>query len=154
MTVALLLAIPGGASSRELDKADPAVLFAGGGTNLSNGVFFPGTAVYDEDNDEFIVAGPPLQVDRGKKVTFVNQDATALTNVHHVQSLDFKKVKIKKKSKKGKTRKMVRWVPLFDSGPVAGPTAAEIDTSKVKPGLYYYRCLTHQGMFGALEVVE
>lgn len=113
-------------------------LFAGAGTNLTNGVFFPGTAFCDSKGCE--MTGPPLQIDKGTNVIFINLDPAAITNGHRIMSL---------KHKKGRRRK-----PLFFSEQVDGPGKTILRTSKVKPGLYYYRCTTHFGMYGAIEVTK
>lgn len=119
------------------------VLFAGGGTNLTNGVFFPGTAECSGGECETIA--PPLQIEKGTDVEFVNLDWSFLTNGHRILSLKFRKIR-----KKGKTRKK----PLFFSEQVDGPGTTVMKTRHLKSGLYYYKCTTHGSMFGAIEVVE
>jgi plastocyanin len=109
-------------------------LFVGGGTNLSNGAFFPGTATYD--GKEFV--GVPLQIQQGQNIELVNTDAAVLTNAHAMVSW--------LKTKKGK--------PLFHSGYVRGPATATVDTSRLKPGVYPYYCSVHFGMYGLLEVTQ
>lgn len=120
---------------------DPTV-FAGGGTNLTNGIFFPGTTFYDSEAKEFTLIGPPLEVQKGQDVEFVNLDVAALTNAHRIRSFDVHK----KGKKKGK--------PLFQSEELAGPGTTTMKMKKVKVGTYLYLCTTHSGMFGTIEVVE
>lgn len=127
---AALASLPVGAGAQP--REEPAPLFAGGGTNLSNGVFFPGTATYD--GNDFV--GVPLQVRKGQDVRLVNADAAALTNAHTMISW--------RKDKKGR--------PLFHSGYVRGPATAVVKTSHLKPGLYPFYCDVHFGMYGLLEV--
>lgn len=116
---------------------DPTV-FAGGGTNLTNGIFFPGTGIYD-GSKYFTVA--PLQVPKGKNVDFVNLDASAVTNSHQIRSFQL-------------VRRGRRRIPLFQSPLVDGPGAGVLITSHVKPGVYGYFCTTHGGMVGFLEVTK
>jgi plastocyanin len=113
------------------DRADSVPLFAGGGTALSNGYFFPGTAVYD--NGEF--TGVPLQIQQGQNIEFVNTDVAAVTNGHAIVSM---------KRKHGR--------PLFQSGLVNGPATTTVITQKLKPGVYPYFCSIHYGMYGLIEV--
>ncbi len=109
-------------------------LFAGGGTNVSNGVFFPGTVIYDGYNYQGL---PPLQIKQGTDLDFVNLDPSVITNGHEVISF---------KRKRGR--------PVFQSKRVDGPARATIITSHLKPGVYVYFCGTHASMFGRLEVVK
>ncbi len=119
-------------------------LFAAGTTNLTNGVFFPGTATCDADGCEPVGGAPLLQVQKGTDITFSNLDPAAVTNGHRIVS--FQREKSKKKNKKGK--------PLFFSETVDGPAQATVETSHLKAGIYYYYCTTHFGMFGGIEVYE
>ena len=111
----------------------PAVLFAGGGTPVTNGYFFPGTAIYDGNQFQ----GVPMQVTQGSNVTFVNTDYSPLTNVHAIVSF---------KRSHGK--------PLFSSGTVHGPGQAMLVTSNLKPGVYPYFCAIHFGMYGQIQIVK
>lgn len=113
-----------------------ATLFAGGGTQLSNGYFFPGTAVYQDG--EYV--GIPLEVAQGSNIRFVNLDHFIVAGGgHKVVSYD----RIKKKG---------RSVPLFVSPMVDGPGQAVVKTSHVKPGVYPFFCPIHSGMVGQIEV--
>ena len=127
------------APSLSLGQAAPAAdatLFAGGGTQLSNGYFFPGTALYQ--NGEYV--GAPLEVTRGSNVQFVNVDHFIVSGGgHKVVSYD----RIKKNGKS---------VPLFASKMVDGPGQDTIKTSHVKPGVYPFFCPIHSGMVGQIEV--
>ena len=121
------------ARAANTDKADTVPLFAGGGTALTNGYFFPGTAVYN--NGEF--TGVPLQVPQGDNVQFINSDAAAVTNGHAIVSL---------KRKHGR--------PVFSSGLVNGPATATMITQNLKPGVYPYFCSIHFGMYGLIEITQ
>lgn len=128
---------PGPSLRPECERGD-APLFAGGGTTLTNGQFFPGTAVYD--GEEF--QGVPYQIEKGCNIEFTNLDFAPLTNGHRIVS--FKRVK----TKRGRTR------PLFESRFVAGPDQAMVKTKHVKPGVYAYFCSVHTTMYGQIEIVE
>ena len=131
--VGLLLAcLPAAAGAQTEEDAVP--VFAGGGTNLSNGYFFPGTATYD--GNDFV--GVPLQIQKGQDILFVNTDPAALTNAHSMVSF--------RKNKKGR--------PFFHSGYIRGPASAPVKTSHLKPGVYPYYCSVHYGMYGLLEVTK
>lgn len=124
-----------------VSQAGPAdnQLFAGGGTNLTNGVFFPGTATCERDGCETVGGLDPLTIEKGTDITFTNLDPAAVTNGHRIVSIDRKK-------KNGK--------PLFFSEQVDGPAQSTVKTRKLKPGTYFYLCSTHFGMYGAIEVVK
>jgi hypothetical protein len=108
-------------------------LFAGGGTNLTNGIFFPGTAIYDGEQFQGM---PPMQIAQGTDLEFVNLDISAVTNGHQI-------VSFKRKHQR----------PVFKSPRVDGPGMATVITSHLKPGVYPYFCAIHFGMYGRLEVV-
>ena len=112
-------------------------VFAGGGTPLTNGIFFPGTTLCN--GDDCTEVGPPLTIDQGDDVTFVNLDAGPVTNTHQIVSF------AKRKRNRG---------PLFASEDVSGPGTTVVKMSHVKPGTYLYLCTVHFGMFGQIEVVE
>lgn len=112
-------------------------LFAAGGTPLTNGFFFPGTVICSGDDCTEI--GPPLVIDQGDDITFVNLDAGPVTNSHQIVSLK------KRKRNRG---------PLFASDEVSGPGQTVMKTSHVKPGTYIYLCTFHFGMYGQIEVAE
>jgi hypothetical protein len=135
--LALLLAtVPAtvGASPAAAQEADVAPLFVGGGTNVTNGYFFPGTAIYD--GSDFV--GVPFQIQQGQNIALINTDVAALTNAHTMVSW--------RKNKKGR--------PLFHSGYVRGPATVTVKTSHLKPGVYPYYCNVHSGMYGLLEVTK
>lgn len=131
------VAAPGGASLLTATGDANNFLFAGGGTPLTNGIFFPGTAICDGDGCTDL--GPPLTIDKGDDVTFVNLDAGPVTNSHQIVSLD------KRKKNRG---------PLFASESVSGPGTAVMKMRHVKPGTYLYLCTVHFGMYGQIEVVK
>ena len=135
LVVGLLTGTPASATAQERKPpkcpASDVTLFAGGGTPLSNGSFFPGTATYYEN--EWI--GEPLVVPQGCNVKFVNLDVGTLTNGHQIVSL--------------KTR---RGDPLFMSRYVVGPDTATVRTRRLKQGTYPYFCSVHYGMWGLLQI--
>lgn len=132
----LALLLPGGTAAGA-DVGEPTLL-AGGGTNLTNGIFFPGTTFYDSESKDFTLVGPPLTVEKGQNIEFVNLDVAALTNAHRVRSI--------------KVRKSGR--PFFQSEELAGPGTTTIKMKRVKVGTWLYLCTTHSGMFGTIEVVK
>lgn len=135
--VAQAMAAPALSLSEDKAMAD-AVLFAGGGTQLSNGYFFPGTAFYQDG--EYV--GVPLQVTEGSNVQFVNLDHFVVAGGGH-KVVSFDKVKVRGRK---------RPVPLFASKMVDGPGQDLIKTSHVKPGVYPFFCPIHNGMTGQIEV--
>lgn len=122
--------------------AEEVVIFAGGGTQLSSGYFFPGTRVSDGDGGTS--GAPPTSVPKGANIRFVNLDHFIVAGGAH-KITSFAKVKV---GKKGKKRK----VPLFSSETVDGPGQTTVKTSHVKPGTYLYYCPIHSGMLGAIKV--
>ena len=134
LLVALPLMAPAGRAATPIENVESGgTLFAGGGTNVSNGVFFPGTAIYDGSTYQGL---PPLQIAQGTDLTFVNLDVGAVANGHQIISFRQK-----------------RGVPVFKSPRVDGPGQALVITSHVKPGVYPFFCTIHFGMYGRLEVV-
>lgn len=122
--------------------AEDVVIFAGGGTQLSSGFFFPGTQVSDGEGGT--TGAPPTTVPKGSNIRFVNLDHFIVAGGAH-KITSFATVKV---GKKGKKRK----VPLFSSKTVDGPGETTVKTSHVKPGTYLYYCPIHSGMLGAIEV--
>lgn len=113
--------------------AAEAPLFAAGGTPVSNGIFFPGTAVCANGS----CYGEPYQVAQGTDIRFYNLDSAAVANSHRIISKQ-----TKKRSK----------APLFSSDNVAGPGSTLMQTSHLKPGIYDYFCTVHFGMEGRIEI--
>ena len=109
-------------------------VFAGGGTALTNGIFFPGTLTCDGTECSGL---PPVQIQKGTDLEFVNLDVSAVTNAHQIMSY---------KRKRGR--------PVFASKAVEGPDTAVIITSHLKPRVYRFFCATHFGMEGAIEIVR
>ena len=107
-------------------------LFAGGGTPLTNGIFFPGTAACVGDDCQ----GVPYEVAQGKDIRFYNLDTAAVANNHRIVS--------KKVSKKGR--------PAFQSETIGGPGSTLMKTSQLKPGVYPYYCSVHFGMEGIIQI--
>jgi hypothetical protein len=144
--LALLVAAPAAhaglpGAGVELSAADSSAeetqLFSGGGTQLSNGIFFPGTAFANEDGS---VSGEPLVVPKGNNIRLTNLDHFVVSGgAHGIRS--FKRVK------RGK-----RKIPLFSSKMIDGPGDALVVTSHVKPGTYSYYCPIHSGMLGIIKV--
>lgn len=114
--------------------AAEAPLFAGGGTPLTNGIFFPGTAMCVGDD----CYGEPYEVARGTDIRFYNLDNATVANSHRVVS--------KKVTKKGR--------PVFQSETTSGPGSSLMKTSHLKPGVYPFYCSVHFGMEGILEITE
>ena len=123
-----------GAAGSPAPTQQDALLFAGGGTPLTNGVFFPGAALCDSSG---CTGAPPLQVQKGANVMFTNLDTAAVTNAHKIRSF-----------------KMKRGRPYFESDLVYGPGSTVMITSYVKPGIYVYFCTIHSAMYGQIEVVK
>jgi len=144
--VALVIAAPAvyaaPADAPDLQQADAAEetrLFAGGGTLLSNGFFFPGMAFANDDGS---LTGEPYVVPAGNDIRFTNLDHFVVAGgAHAVRS--FKKMKIKRRGRNVK-------VPLFSTKLIDGPGEALMKTSHVKPGTYSYYCPVHSGMIGLL----
>ncbi len=107
-------------------------LFAAGGTPLTNGVFFPGTAVCVGSDCK----GVPYQIDQGSNVRFYNLDTAVVANNHRIVS--------KRLNKRGR--------PLFQSETIGGPASTLMKTSHLKAGVYPYTCSVHFGMDGILEI--
>lgn len=111
-------------------------IFAGGGTPVSNGVFFPGTALCSGNECDYVTPLP--QVEKGNDITFVNLDEATVANAHRIVC--------KKRTKRGR--------PLCISKQLSSPgEQARMITSKLKPGVYDYFCSVHFGMDGAFEIV-
>jgi plastocyanin len=128
----LLAATPTAAEGRTAKCSTGDVpLFAGAGTPLTNGFFFPGTAIYD--GTEF--RGAPLVIPQGCNIRFVNLDDSLVTNGHEIVSF---------------ARKHGR--AMFKSGVSNGPGTMIIKTSQLRPGLYPYYCVIHYSMYGLLQV--
>lgn len=136
LTAPAVTAAPSSASLLSSQSAaEPARLFAGGGTQLSSGVFFPGTAIANDDGS---LTGEPYVVPAGSDILLTNVDHFVVSGgAHGIKS--FKKVK-----------RAGRRVPLFASKLVAGPGEALMVTSHVKPGTYSFYCPIHPGMLGQL----
>lgn len=133
-TAALLFsALPAHALEVQPSIAATNFVFAGGGTPLTNGIFFPGTTLCDASG----CTGQPLPVPQGEDITFVNLDVSTATNAHQI---------ISQKRKRGR--------PIFMSEVNNGPDVSEVKTSHLKPGVYRYFCAFHFGMYGQIEIVD
>jgi hypothetical protein len=114
--------------------AAEAPLFAGGGTPVSNGLFFPGTLLCAGTDCH----GEPYEIARGTDVRFYNLDSGVVANSHRIISNKLKR----------------NGAPLFMSDTVSGPASTLMKMSHVKPGVYQYYCTIHPGMQGALAIAE
>ena len=124
-----------GASATDLEVGGR--VMAGGGTLLTNGVFFPGTALPNNDGTLTEVL-PPVEMQRGTDLEFVNLDESTVSNGHKLVSL-----------------KRRRGYPLFASDMLTRPGQTDIVfTSNLKPGIYPFYCSTHAGMWGQIEIVR
>ena len=111
-------------------------ILAGGGTPLTNGLFFPGTAIPNEDGS--LTGTSPLELAQGTDIEFVNLDEAAVGNGHQIISL---------KRRKGR--------PVFSSDLLTRPGQSDlVVTSHLKPGLYDYFCSIHAGMWGQIQIVQ
>lgn len=148
VALALILVAPGAAAgeapvSVAVERATEP-LFAAGGSALTNGFFFPGTAIYNDNDGSWI--GVPYEITRGSDIEFTTTDGElTLGNGHKIMSF-------KRRKKSGR--------PLFQSKMLYGPGSTIMITSHLKPGKgdgpegsYLYTCTVHTGMFGMLKVV-
>ena len=107
------------------DAMEPAQMFVGGGTFVSNGVFFPGTAVFDGTD----LQGLPLQVEKGQDIELTNLDYGDIANCHQLTSF---------KRKGGR--------PVFNSKRLCAPgESAIVLMGRAKPGIYEAYCPVHTG---------
>ncbi|MGH2807438.1 MAG: cupredoxin domain-containing protein [Actinomycetota bacterium] len=119
------------ATAAPVDDED--YVFAGGGTPLTNGIFFPGTALTG------VPEAPPVEVTRGTDFTFVNLDEAAVGNGHKIISF--------KRLRSGRA--------AFQSDLLMRPGDTDlVITSHLKPGVYKYYCAVHAGMYGNIEIVN
>ena len=110
-------------------------IVVGGGTPLTNGFFFPGTALPRAGGG--FDGLPPLQIQQGTDVEFVNLDEATVANAHKMISL---------KRRKGR--------PLFSSAQLSSPGQSDlVATSNLRPGIYPYYCPVHNGMWGQIQIV-
>lgn len=130
------------ATRLQTGRAEETTIFAGGGTQLTSGYFFPGTRVSDGEGGT--EGAPPVVVPQGSNIRFVNLDHYIVAGGAH-KITSFAKVKRRIKGTKRK-------VPLFSSEAVDGPGETIVKTSHVKPGEYLYYCPIHNGMLGAIKV--
>lgn len=139
MRKAALLLIAALASSSMMtgagaSSAAPAQMFVGGGTFVSNGIFFPGTGVYDGTN----LQGLPLQIEKGQDIELTNLDEGDVANCHQLTSY-----------------KRKRGIPVFNSKRLCGPGESSLVLmSRAKPGIYEAYCPIHTGMYALVEVTD
>src|SRR5688572_1309895 len=127
-----LLALPAWGVGAGASAIAPVQMFAGGGTFVSNGVFFPGTGVFDGTT----LQGMPLKVAKGQDIELMNLDYGDLANCHQLTSF---------KRKRGR--------PLFSSKRICAPgESALVLTSQLKPGRYEAYCPVHTTMYAIIEV--
>jgi plastocyanin len=136
LTVLFALVVPAQiAAGATTSTRATAPLFVGGGTFVSNGTFFPGTAVYQDG----AYYGAPYEIAKGTDVELTNVDEGSVANGHAIRSF--------KRRRNGR--------PLFASARVDQPGESTIMiTSHLKPGVYPYFCLQHSGMLGRLEITR
>jgi hypothetical protein len=127
--------------SKEIKTPDGMVefnyIFAGGGTPLSNGVFFPGTATCADGQCETV--GDPIEIKKGTNITFVNLDESLVSNSHRIVCMDH--------YRSGRPK-------CFSKDLTSPGDTDEMLTFKLKPGTYFYQCSVHFPMFGAFRVVK
>lgn len=99
---------------------------------MTNGVFFPGTALCLGSNCQ----GVPYEVPQGSDIRFYNLDPAVVANNHRILS--------------DRTNKRGR--PLFMSDTIGGPGSTLMRTSHLEPGVYPYECSVHDGMKGILKI--
>ena len=138
LLLAAILVLPawgtGAGAATTSAAAEPAKMFAGGGTLLSNGIFFPGTGVFDGTT----LQGLPLQIEQGQDLELTNLDYGDLANCHQLRSY---------KRKRGR--------PVFISQRLCSPgETGLILTSVLKPGRYEAFGTAHLSMFAIIEVTE
>ena len=134
----LALTAPAGAiaSGAAPESRETSPLIAVGGSTLTNGVFMPGAAVYQDG--EYV--GVPYEVPKGNDIMFTTPDGSVtLGNGHQIRS-----VKVKKKTGR----------PLFQSEFIANGESTLMITSHLKRGTYAYRCTIHFGQYGLLKIVK
>lgn len=127
--------------SKEIKTPDGMVefnyIFAGGGTLLTNAVFFPGTATCTDGQCETV--GDPIEIKKGTNITFVNLDESAVANSHRIVCMDH--------YRSGRPK-------CFSEDLDSPGDTDEMLTFKLKPGTYFYQCSVHFPMFGAFRVVK
>lgn len=135
LAVCALVVIPSGmaAGAPTGSAIAPAPMFVGGGTFVSNGIFFPGTAVEQEG----ALVGVPYSIERGQDIELNNLDNGDIANCHSLRSF--------KRKLNGK--------PLFQSKRICAPGEKSLVLmSSVKPGTYEAFCPVHFGMYALIEV--
>jgi plastocyanin len=111
-------------------------IFVGGGTPVSNGTFFPGTQLYDGTS----YSGVAYEVQKGSNINLVNLDESTVANGHRL-------VSFRRNKRTG--------LPLFQSALLESPGESDVVViSNLRKGLYRYYCSTHDGMFGAVQIVD
>lgn len=135
LIAALVAAVPVVARAADDEAPEPAPIFAVGGTALSNGVFTPGTAIYDGGKSYY---GEPYKLEPGQDLMFTNLDNGDVANGHQIRSF-------KRKKKTGR--------PLFQSKRLDQPGEQSLVlVSHLKPGVYDFFCPIHTGMYGWIEI--
>jgi hypothetical protein len=110
-------------------------VFVGGGTPLTNGLFFPGTGLNDGSKIQW---APAVQVPQGTDFELVNLDESLVSNAHKLVSF---------KRRGGR--------PLFSSDTVSQPGQTSlVTTSNLKPGTYMFFCSFHSGMLGRIQITQ
>lgn len=130
----LMLPVAGASGAPARAPLAPAPMIVGGGTLLTNGVFFPGTAVYQ--SGDYI--GEPYELAGGQDIELTNIDNGDIANCHQLRSF--------KRKRNGR--------PLFQSKRLCNPGEKSlVIMSHVKPGIYDFNCPIHYGMYGLVKVL-
>jgi plastocyanin len=145
IALALVVAAPAAGAAPSVPTTplrESVPLIAAGGSALTNGIFFPGAAVYDGAD----LQGVAYEIEKGTDIQFITPDgAVTAGNGHQIRSF--------KKRKNG--------TPLFQSKFISDGGSTLMITSHLKPGRgdqpggsYGYFCTVHYGMYGLLEVTS
>lgn len=135
VAAALLAALPLAARASGDDQVEPAPIFALGGTVVSNGIFTPGTAIYDGEDSYY---GQPYKLEPGQDIMFTNLDNGDIANGHLLRSF-------KRNKRTGR--------PLFESKRLEQPGEQSLVlVSHLKPGVYDFFCPIHPSMYGWIEI--
>lgn len=112
-------------------------IFSGGGTPLSNGVFFPGTTICDANGCTELTPVPEIK--KGTDITYVNLDEGTVSNAHRIVC--------KIRTKRGRPK-------CFSEQLDSTGEQTLLVTSHLKPGKYGYFCSIHAGMEGTFQVIK
>jgi hypothetical protein len=132
LVVGLLVVPVSLASGSTASSLAPAKMFVGGGTPLTNGIFFPGVSVYDGEK----LQGVPMEIQQGQDIELTNIDEGDVANCHQLTSY---------KRRRGQY--------LINSKRLCSPgETALVVTSHLKPGRYEAFCPIHTSMYAIIDV--